>query len=167
MAGLTPIDLLAFVILSIATLRGLALGLIREAFSIGALGAAVIEVRVWNDPFMRWMQNESHGGLPADLAPWISGTLLAIGVIAAVAIFGRVMRQGARAAGLGWFDRLAGAVLGAAEGALAAGLILLAIGSALGPSHHLLAGSRSYALLERVRQSTALPATDVAAPPPR
>jgi membrane protein required for colicin V production len=162
-----PIDLLAFAILLIAALRGLTLGLIREAFSIGALGAAVIAVRVWNEPFMRWLQNSSHGGLPADLAPWISGALLTTVVIASVAIFGRVMRQGARAVGLGWFDRIAGAALGAAEGALAAGLLLFAIGSALGPSHTLLAGSRSYALFERVRQSTALSATDVAAPPPR
>ena len=167
MAGLTPIDLVAFAILSIAALRGLALGLIREAFSIGALGAAVVAVRVWNEPFMRWIQNSSRGGLPNDLAPWISGGLLAISVILSVAIFGRVMRQGARAVGLGWFDRLGGALLGAAEGALAAGLLLLAIGSVLGPGHALLAGSRSYAMFERVRHATALSATDVAAPPPR
>jgi len=164
MAGLMPIDLLALAILSLAALRGLALGLIREAFSLGALGAAVIAVRVWNAPFTRWLQNETQGGLPHDLAPWICGGLLATGVIVAVAIFGRVMRQGARAVGLGWFDRLAGAALGAAEGALAAGLLLLAIGSVLGPSHTLLARSRSYAMLERVRHSTAV--TDVAAPPP-
>ena len=166
MAGFMPIDLFALAILLIAALRGLSLGLIREAFSLAALGAAVIAVRVWNDPFMRWIQNESQGGLPADLAPWISGALLATLVIVSVAVFGRVMRQGARAVGLGWFDRIGGAALGAAEGALAAGLLLVAIGTVLGPSHTLLAGSRSYALLERVRQSTALPATDVAAPPP-
>ena len=165
--GLMPIDLFALAILLIAALRGLSLGLIREAFSLGALGAAVITVRVWNDPFMRWLQNESGGGLPADLAPWISGALLAAAVIASVAVFGRVMRQGARAVGLGWFDRLGGAALGAAEGALAAGLLLFAIGSVLGPSHTVLAGSRSYALLERVRHSTELPSIDVAAPPPR
>ena len=166
MSGLMPIDLLALAILLIAALRGLSLGLIREAFSFGALGAAVIAVRVWNDPFMRWIQNESQGGLPADLAPWISGALLATVVIVSVAIFGRVMRQGARAVGLGWLDRLAGAALGTAEGALAAGLLLVAIGAVLGPGHSLLAGSRSYALVERVRHSGTLSAADVAAPPP-
>src|SRR5258705_5580376 len=94
MAGLTPIDLLAFAILLIAALRGLALGLIREAFSIGALGAAVVAVRVWNEPFTHWIQNSSRGGLPHDLAPWICGGLLAIGRILSVSLFGRVMRQG-------------------------------------------------------------------------
>src|SRR5687768_858388 len=151
MAGLTPIDLLAFAILVIAALRGMSLGLIREAFSIGALGAAVIAVRVWNEPFTHWIQNTTQGGLPHSLAPWVAGGMLAMGVIAAVAIFGRVMRQGARAVGLGWFDRLGGAALGAAEGALAAGLLLLVVGSVLGPSHRLIAGSRSYALVESVR----------------
>ena len=167
MAGLTPIDLLALAILLIAALRGLSLGLIREVFSFGALGAAVVAVRVWNQPFTHWIQNSSRGGMPSDLAPWISGGLLAMGVILSVAIFGRVMRQGARAVGLGWFDRLAGGLLGAAEGALAAGLLLLAIGSVLGPTHALVAGSRSYAMLERVRHATAVSSTDVAAPPPR
>jgi len=76
------------------------------------------------------------------------------------------MRQGARAVGLGWFDRLAGGALGAAEGALAAGLLLFAIGAVLGPSHELLARSRSYAWVERVRQAPTLVPTDVAAPPP-
>jgi membrane protein required for colicin V production len=167
MAGLAPIDLLACAILGIAMLRGLSIGMIREAFSFAALGAAVIVVRVWNDPFMRWLQNSSRGGLPSDLAPWISGALLATVVIASVAIFGRVMRQGARAVGLGWLDRLGGAALGAAEGALAAGVLLYAIGTVFGPTSEPVAHSRSYALLERVRHSTALAPRDVAAPPPR
>jgi membrane protein required for colicin V production len=166
MAGFAPLDLLAGVILLIAVLRGLALGLIREAFSIGALAAAVIAVRVWNEPFTRWLQNTSQGGLPHAIAPWISGAILGVTVILSVAIFGRVMRQGARAVGLGWFDRLAGGALGAAEGALAAGLLLFAIGAVLGPSHELLARSRSYAWVERVRQAPALAPIDVAAPPP-
>ena len=166
MAGLAPIDLLVCAILLIAALRGLALGLIREAFSIGALAAAAIVVWVWNEPFMRWLQNTSGGGLPHALAPWASGALLATGVIVAVAIFGRVMRQGARAAGLGGFDRLAGAALGVAEGALVAGVLVFTIGAVLGRDHSLLAQSRSYALVERVRQQ-APAVSDVAAPPPR
>jgi membrane protein required for colicin V production len=166
MAGLEPIDLLALAIVLIATLRGLALGLIREAFSIAALGAAVIAVRVWNGPFTHWLQNASHGGLPQYLAPWIAGGMISLAVIVAVAIFGRVMRQGARAVGLGWFDRIGGAAIGIAEGALAAGILLLAIGGVLGRDHVLLSHSRSYALLEQVRHSPALAPGDVAAPPP-
>src|SRR5262249_42727264 len=120
MSGIEPIDLFAFAILLVAALRGMALGLIREVFSFGALAAAVIAVRVWNAEFAHWLQRTSGGALPQYLVPWLSGALLVVAVIAAVGTFGYVMRQGARAAGLGFFDRLGGAVIGVAEGAIAA-----------------------------------------------
>lgn len=170
MAGFGPIDIVAFAILVIAALRGMGLGLIREVFSFGALAAAVIAVRVWNEPFGHWLQHASGNQLPHYVVPWIAGVLLAVTVVAAVGTFGHVMRQGARAAGLGFFDRLGGAALGAAEGAIAAGVLLFAIGGVLGKSHALIATSRSYALLERAEQLTepgSAPAPDVAAPPRR
>jgi len=168
MAGLGPIDIVAFAVLLIATLRGMSLGLIREVFSLAALAAAVIAVRVWNEPFGHWLQRASGNQLPHYLVPWLAGGLLAAGVIAAVATFGRVMRQGARAVGLGFFDRLGGAALGVAEGALAAGVLLFAIGGVLGRNHALVATSRSFELLERAEQiasARAEPGPDVAAPP--
>jgi membrane protein required for colicin V production len=167
-AGIGPIDVAAFAIVLLATLRGTSLGLIREVFSLSALAAAVIAVRVWDEPFAHWLQRASGNQLPHFLAPWLAGSLLAVGVIAAVATFGRVMRQGARAVGLGFFDRLGGAALGVAEGAIAAGVVLFAIGGVLGRDHALLATSRSFALLERAEQFAAPPAeltADVAAPP--
>jgi membrane protein required for colicin V production len=168
MAGIGPVDIAAFAVLLLAALRGMALGMIREVFSLGALAAAVIAVRVWNEPFAHWLQRASGNTLPAYLVPWLAGVLLAAGVVLAVATFGRVMRQGARAAGLGFLDRVGGAALGAAEGAIAAGVLLFVIGGVLGRSHVLLATSRSYALLERAQQITAPrseAAPDVAAPP--
>jgi membrane protein required for colicin V production len=166
MLGLGPIDVIAGAILLIAALRGMSLGLIREAFSIGALAAAVIAVRVWNEPFAHWIQRASGNQLPAYLLPWVAGMLLAIAVIAAVGTFGRVMRQGARAVGLGFFDRIGGAAIGAAEGVLAAGVLLLALGGMLGHDHALLTSSRSFALLQSAeRFADAKPAPDVAAPP--
>lgn len=168
MAGLGSIDILALAVLLLAALRGMSLGLIREVFSLAALAAAVIAVRVWNEPFAHWLQRASGNQLPHYLVPWLAGTLLAVGVVAAVATFGRVMRQGARAAGLGFFDRLGGAALGVAEGALAAGVLLFVIGGVLGRNHSVIAGSRSFALVERAQQLTApgaLAPPDVAAPP--
>jgi membrane protein required for colicin V production len=170
MGELQPIDLIALGIVGIAALRGLFLGLIREAFSIAALAAAVLAVRVWNEPLASWLVGASHGKVGSGLAPWLSGALLALAVIAAVGMFGRVMRQGARAVGLGWFDRLGGAALGIAEGALATGVLLLVITNALGRHHTAVAGSRSLALMERVESfasAPARPAPDVAAPPAR
>ena len=77
----------ALAILLIAALRGLSLGLIREAFSIGALvggrdrGAASGTSRSCAGSRAR-----AEAGFPRYLAPWIAGALLAVGVIAAVAI---------------------------------------------------------------------------------
>jgi membrane protein required for colicin V production len=167
MPGLQPLDVAVCAILLVAALRGMSLGLIREAFSILALGAAVIAVRVWNPSFAAWLAAASLGAVPRWIAPWVAGALLAVGVIAAVGIFGRVMRQGARAAGLGWFDRLGGAAIGAAEGAIAAGALLLVIGGLLGRGHALVTSSRSFAVLQRAEQFTELRQPDVAAPPAR
>lgn len=168
--GLEPIDVVALAIVSIAALRGLFLGLIREMFSLGAVAAAVIAVRVWHAPFANWLIGASDGQLGAGVAPWVAGALLAVGVIAGVGTFGKVMGQGARAVGLGWFDRMGGAALGVAEGAVAIGALLLVISGVLGRDHTLLADSRSLVLLEQVQraaQARSVAFPDVAAPAPR
>lgn len=127
----------------------------------------MIAVRVWNEPFGHWLQRASLNMIPHNFLPWLSGALLAVAVVAAVGTFGAVMRQGARAVGLGIFDRLGGAALGLAEGAIAAAIVLFVIGGVLGRDHSLLLGSRSFALLERAEQMAQPRAPDVAAPPPR
>ncbi len=170
MSVFQPIDLVALVIVGVAALRGLSLGLIREVFSVLALAAAVIAVRVWNDPFAAWLT--SAGGVPLGgvAARWVAGALIAVGVIAGVGTFGKVMGQGARAVGLGWFDRAGGVALGVAEGAIATGVALLVVGSVIGRGHELLVSSRSLALLEqfeRVADVRSPVGPDVAAPPPR
>ena len=64
MPGLQPLDVAVLAILLIAALRGTSLGLIREAFSILALAAAVVAVRVWNEPFAAWLARSSLGAVP-------------------------------------------------------------------------------------------------------
>ena len=71
----------------------------------------------------------------------------------------------ARAVGLGWFDRLGGAAIGAAEGAIAAGALLFVIGGVLGREHALLTTSRSFAMLQRAEHIAELRQPDVAAAP--
>jgi membrane protein required for colicin V production len=165
---LPTIDAVCLALLVVAGLRGLWIGLVREAFSLAALAAALVAVRLWLAPVARWLALEAGSlGVGPVASRWLAGALLAAGTIALVAIAGRIVRGGVRAAGLGLADRLAGGGLGAAEGALAAGLLLLALAAALGADHPLLAGSRSLELLERAqRVAGAAPLTrDVAAPP--
>jgi membrane protein required for colicin V production len=162
------VDVVVAAILGVALLRGLFLGLIREAFSLAALGGACIVVRIYHAPAADWLVGASRGEVGPEAAPWIAGAALGAGTIAAVAIAGRLVRKGVRAAGLGWADRAGGAVLGAAEGALAAGVLLLVVGATLGRDHPFVAGSRSIAALdriERIADERDLGRIDVAAPP--
>jgi membrane protein required for colicin V production len=162
---LRTIDMVAGTLLGVAMLRGVWLGLIREAFSIGALGGAVIAVRLGGPAFAGVLAERTD--IDALFAPYVSGALIAMATVAVVAILGRVLHRGAQAAGLGWADRLGGAALGVAEGAVLAG-ILLVIGTAtLGRTHPMIRDTRSLAALVELERLAGddVPRIDVAAPP--
>lgn len=163
------IDGAVIAILILAAARGLARGVIREVFSIASLAAAVLAVRLFTDPFAAWLEAGTHGRIGAAAAPWLAGALLAVGSIAAVATAGRVLRRGARAAGLGFADRIAGGAVGAAEGALVVALLLLGTTWWVGADHPVLTASRSYRAFENLQAlvSDRVAVPDVAAPPKR
>jgi uncharacterized membrane protein required for colicin V production len=164
----SPVDLLALSVLSIAVLRGLFLGLIRESFSLAAIGAACVAVRWFAAPASAWLEAATDGRVGALAAPWLAGAGVAMAAAAAVAIIGRVLRRGARAVGLGLVDRAGGALLGAAEGSLVVAVLLVLATSVLGRNHPLFEHTRSLAALERVEGlAGGVRNIDVAAPPRR
>jgi membrane protein required for colicin V production len=163
------IDVVVAAILGVAMLRGLFLGLIREAFSIGALAGACVAVRLFARPTAEWLVEVTRGEVGPAAAPWIAGAALVIGAVVVVAFAGRLLQRGVRAAGLGWADRTGGALLGGAEGLLVAGLLLLILSATLGREHAFVADSHSIAALEQLEQlaeERELRPIDVAAPPP-
>jgi membrane protein required for colicin V production len=160
-----PVDIVVGAVLAIAVLRGLFLGLVREAFSIASLGVACIAVRLFHPQVAGWLGEVSDGRVGPAAAPWLGGLLVAVVSIAIVVFAGRLLRRGVRWAGLGWADRAGGAVLGAAEGALVAGILLVLAASVLGRAHPVLRASRSFAALEQLERATQGPRVDVAAPP--
>ena len=161
-----PVDLVVAAILMVALLRGVFLGLIREAFSIAALGAAIVCVRAFNGTAAAALADFT--GMSDVLAPWLTGAALAAVTIALVAMVGRGIRRGAQAAGLGWADRAGGAALGFTEGALVASLLLLVAIALVGRDHEFIEASRSLDAFDRLAtlvDGADLPA--VAAPPRR
>jgi membrane protein required for colicin V production len=166
--AISAVDVATLAILAVAVLRGLLIGLIREVFSLAALAAACIAVRLGTAPTADWMLLH----LPVEIGPLAArvaaGVVIAVAVIVIVATAGRVLRKGARWVGLGFADRLAGGVLGAAEGALVI-VVLMLIGIAVvGRDHPTLAGSRALAAFEsaeRVAQQTNPTLPPVALPP--
>jgi membrane protein required for colicin V production len=170
LAPLGVVDLAAVVLVAVALLRGLWIGLVREAFSLAGVAAAILAVRAGAKPLGGTLATHAPFALPPLAATVCAGVLLALGTLVAMAVLGRIVRRGARFAGLGLADRLGGAVLGAAEGALVVGLALLVGGALVGRSHPALVDSHALEILEsaerlaRVAEPTA---PDVAAPPPR
>ena len=79
---MAPVDLLALAVLGVAVLRGFFLGLIREAFSLAAIGAACFAVRWFAGPAAVELE-AATGGRVGDLAaPWIAGAGVAIAAAA-------------------------------------------------------------------------------------
>ncbi|MEN8184995.1 MAG: CvpA family protein [Myxococcota bacterium] len=167
MGELSAIDWVCLGVLAVATLRGLVIGAVREAFSLAALGAAVLAVRLWLEPAAAWtvLQAPELGTLGARLG---AGAALAIAALLIVAGVGRILRRGMRMLGLGMVDRLAGGVLGVGEGALVSGILLIGALTLLGPDHPLVVGSRSVAVFEGVERlaNGTPPPSDVAAAAP-
>ena len=152
MEAISPVDVAALAILTLAVLRGLFIGLIREVFSLGALAAACIAVRLGAAPAADWMLPHMPMEIGSLTARVIAGGVIAIVVIVSGAGVGRVLRRGARWAGLGFADRLAGGVLGAAEGCLVL-VVLMLLGIAVaGRDHPDLADSRALAAFESVER---------------
>lgn len=144
------IDTAVLSLLALAIARGLWIGGIREAFSLGALIAAVIAVRLFTGSAAWWLE----GNAPVELSPLaaklVAGALIALLTITVVGLTGRIVRRGVEAVGLGMLDRLAGGLLGAGEGALIALLGLFLATALLGSDHPALTRSRTFQALDRL-----------------
>ncbi len=168
MGAVAPIDIVVATILAIGLLRGLFRGLIREVFSLAALGGACVSVKLFAHPLSSWLDRLTGGELTGTTGLLLAGAALGIGTISVVVISGRMLRKGIRWSGLGWADRAGGALLGAAEGALVVGILLATASSVLGRGHPVIAETRSLAALEeleRLAQTSKWDDIDVAAPP--
>ena len=163
MGGLGTLDVVALALLSLAALRGIWNGAIRESMSLATLAAACIAVRFGTAPAADWLL-----GIGAPLSPLAAKIAAGIGVVVATLLLGRIvggtLRSGASWVGLGGLDRVLGGALGAAEGALVVALVVLLGTSLLGREHEAFEDSRTLAAFDAARAWVAEP--DVAAPPP-
>lgn len=166
LAELGWIDRVALGVVLVAAARGLWIGLLREAFSIGALAAAFVSVRLWTDPAALWLLDRAPFGieLSQHQARIAGGALVALAAMFVVVAIGGFVRKRVHATGLGFVDRVLGGALGGAEGALVVGLALIGVVTFVGEDHEVLTGSRSVELLARAR-GIAGELPDVAAPP--
>jgi len=166
---MNAVDWVAVGVLVLALVRGITIGMVREAFSVAALAGACLAVRFGTEPAALWLETNADPGLGPLGARVLAGVAVGLATAVVVATIGRLVRRGVHAAGLGAADRMAGGVIGAAEGALVVGLGLLALMTLLGLEHPLIAESRTLATfqeVERVARGEIQALPDVAAPPP-
>jgi membrane protein required for colicin V production len=167
MSDLTALDSVALGIFAIAVVRGVFIGLIREGFSIAALGGGLVSMRYAIEPVASVIRQVA-GGVGETASHWIAGAAIGIAVVAVIGVVGKKLRRGAQAVGLGWADRIAGGVIGAVEGTLVAAVIVVAVTWVAGADSPIITESRSVEFLEELQTYLAdhreeLPA--VAAPP--
>ncbi len=121
---MNPLDWLLAVLLTYSSVRAAMNGFFREAFTLGGF--------VVGFPLACWYYREGAGALaglittPA-FAQFAAFLLLLAVVTVAASLLGRLFRRGARTVGLGWADRLGGALFGLLRGTLLGAAILLAI----------------------------------------
>ena len=140
------IDLVAIGAIGLALLRGLWIGVVREAFSLAALAAAVFAFRALREPVAEEIAMRTQWD-PL-VAAAAGGGLVVIGALVFVTIVGAIVRRLVNTAGLSFVDRLGGGVVGAAEGALLVGLALFGATQVLGPRDPLLEGSRAVEMVQ-------------------
>ncbi len=162
LAELGTVDRVALGLLALALLRGLWIGAVREAFSLAAMAAAALAVRLGTTPAGEWLAEQSSLSLGA--ARLLAGAGLAIAAVLVVGAIGRLVRRGFHASGLAALDRLGGGVIGATEGALVLALLLAMATSLFGPLPPFLVGTRTLAAYDDAR-TLLFGEVDVAAPP--
>ena len=143
MGDFSTLDSVVLVVIGIAIVRGFWIGMIREGFSIASLGGALLAVRYGAPPAAGFLEKAAQGDLGPTVSLWIAGIAICIGAIFVIGAIGRMLRRGAHSFGLGWADRIAGGVVGAAEGALAAGVILVLTTWAIGADSPLVERARA------------------------
>jgi membrane protein required for colicin V production len=156
----TSLDGLVLMVLLVAAGRGAFIGIIRESFSIATVGACFIALRFGNAEAATWLSDLSHGDISPTLAPFLTGAVILLGTAGVVGFLGSTVKRGAQAVGLGWADRLGGGVLGLAEGALVATIVVLGMSMLLGREHNAVRHSHSIEAVDYLQQYVAVEYSD-------
>jgi len=138
-SSLNAFDWVLIVILSWSVIAAFLRGFIRELFSLAGIVLG-IPIAAWNYTLLA---PHLEPWLPSPAVARISAFLLiAIGCMLLCSLAGRILRGTARTLGIGFLDRLAGALFGLVRGSLIAVAVLMAAAAFLPQPQLLLAQSR-------------------------
>jgi membrane protein required for colicin V production len=121
---MNPLDWLLVILLAYSVVRAFLRGFFQEAFALGGLILGFV-FACW---LYRPLARELKGLIPPTQIAELAGFLLILaGTVIVASLLGRLLRHTASAVGLGFVDRLLGAVFGLVRGALLGVALLLAM----------------------------------------
>ncbi len=125
---MNPLDWLLAFLLAYSAIRALLRGFLREAFALGGLVAAFL-LACWNyeNIAIRIKEHLHAVTLTPPLARFAAFVLILLVVMLVATLLGTLLKRTASAVGLGFFDRLFGALFGLARGALFGTALVLAL----------------------------------------
>ena len=129
--GFSAFDWLLIAILVWSTGLAFFRGILREVFALTGLIAGMV-LAAWNYPLLaaklaRWITTP----WTADIVAFV---LIVLGISLLASLAGRLAKQTAATIGLGFFDRMAGAVFGLVRGCLLGVALMMSISAFLPPS---------------------------------
>jgi membrane protein required for colicin V production len=122
--GMTGLDWVIVGIFVISFVTAVMNGFFVEVFSIVGLIAGLVIAGMYYMQLEPWMFRLLHSVPAAEAASFL---LIAVGVLIAAGIIGRIFRLVLRKVGLGWADRLLGLVFGAVKGCFLATVLVMAV----------------------------------------
>ncbi len=121
---MNPLDWLLAALLAYSVLRAVLRGLVREAFALAGLITGFL-LACWN---YHSVALRLHGIVSEQpIADLLAFVLILVATIILAALVGKLLSRTASAVGLGFFDRLGGAIFGLIRGMLLGLALLLAI----------------------------------------
>ena len=118
------VDWVIIAILVVSAVSAAKSGLIVEVFSLAGLILGLLLASWDYQKLVPWMGRWIHSLPGVEAASFLT---IAIGVMLAAALAGRFVRWSANSIGLGWLDRMAGAVFGLVKGCVLVTVVVIVV----------------------------------------
>ena len=122
--SLTALDWVIIGIFTVAFVTAAMNGFFVEVFSIVGLLAGLVIASMYYMQLAPWILRLVHSVAAAEASSFL---LIAVGVLIAAGVIGRILRMVLRKVGLGWADRLLGLVFGAVKGCVLVTLLAMTL----------------------------------------
>jgi membrane protein required for colicin V production len=155
----TIVDWLIVVVLVVSVLSAAKAGLMMEVFSLVGLVLGLLLASWDYQVLMPWWSHWVHSVAAVETLSFLS---IAFGVMLLAAVAGRITRWSVKAVGLGWADRMAGAVFGLVKGCVIVTIVVMVV-AAFSPHEEWLRKSQlAPAFLEMARGAAVVAPADLA-----